>query len=131
MKRLRSALGVLALGVLTMGGMIVLSSIPASIPASAAAPPPQAAPTQAQEEGPPPGPEAKLQEEFAAYQQFMQEQGPDEQIRMVEDFLLEYPQSELKEYAFQVATQAYQPTRSSGTIVAGSFLGFAVMYSLL
>ena len=104
MKRLWSALGVLAFGVLTMGGMIVLSPIPAS----AAAPPPQAAPTQAQEEGPPPVPEAKLQEEFAAYQQFMQEQGPDEQIRMVEDFLLEYPQSELKEYAFQVATQAYQ-----------------------
>lgn len=108
MKRLWSALGVLAFGVLTMGGMIVLSPIPASIPALAAAPPPQAAPTQAQEEGPPPVPEAKLQEEFAAYQQFMQEQGPDEQIRMVEDFLLEYPQSELKEYAFQVATQAYQ-----------------------
>ncbi|MCH8268362.1 MAG: hypothetical protein IH846_12660 [Acidobacteria bacterium] len=104
MKRLWSALGVLAFGVLTMGGMIVLSPIPAS----AAAPPPQAAPTQAQEEGPPPVPEAKLQEEFAAYQQFMQEQGPDEQIRMVEDFLLEYPQTELKEYAFQVATQAYQ-----------------------
>ena len=104
MKRLWSALGVLAFGVLTMGGMIVLSPIPAS----AAAPPPQAAPTQAQEGGPPPVPEAKLQEEFAAYQQFMQEQGPDEQIRMVEDFLLEYPQSELKEYAFQVATQAYQ-----------------------
>ena len=77
MKRLWSALGVLACGVLTMGGMIVLSPIPSSIPALAAAPPPQAAPTQAQEEGPPPVPEAKLQEEFAAYQQFMQEQGPD------------------------------------------------------
>ena len=101
MKRLWSALGVLAFGVLTMGGMVVLSPIPAS----AAAPPPQAAPTQAQEGVPPPVPEAKLQEEFAAYQQFMQEQDPDEQIRMVEDFLLEYPQSELKEYAFQVATQ--------------------------
>lgn len=99
MKRLWSAFGVLMLG-----GMVVLSSIPAS----AAAPPPQAAAPQAQEEGPPPVPEAKLQEEFAAYQQFMQEQGPDEQIRMVEDFLLEYPQTELKEYAFQVATQAYQ-----------------------
>ncbi len=99
MKRLWSAFGVLM-----MGCMAVLSPIPAS----AATPPPQDAQQQAQEEGPPPVPEAKLQEEFEAYQQFMQEQDPDEQIRMVEDFLLEYPQSELKEYAFQVATQAYQ-----------------------
>ena len=38
----------------------------------------------------------------------MQEQDPDEQVRLAEDFLLEYPNTELKEYAFQVATQAYQ-----------------------
>ena len=104
MKRLWSAFGVLMLGC-----MVVLFLIPSS----AAAPPPQAAQPQtvqlqAQEGGPPPVPEAKLQEEFAAYQQFRQEQDPDEQIRLVEDFLLEYPQTELKEHAFQVATQAYQ-----------------------
>ena len=87
MKRLWSAFGILVLG-----AMVVLSPIPAE----AAAPPPQAAQPQdaqpqAQEGGPPPVPEARSQEEFAAYQQFMQEQDPDEQIRLVEDFLLEYP----------------------------------------
>ncbi|MBI4465111.1 MAG: hypothetical protein HY647_10440 [Acidobacteria bacterium] len=53
-------------------------------------------------------PKAKSQEEFEAYQKFMQTQDPDERIRAVEDFLLQYPESELKEYAFQAATQAYQ-----------------------
>jgi len=38
----------------------------------------------------------------------MAEQKPDEQIRLVEDFLLQFPDSELKEYAFQAAMQAYQ-----------------------
>lgn len=53
-------------------------------------------------------PAAKSPEESAAYVKFLREQNPDEQIRLVEDFLLQYPNSELKEYAFQVATQAYQ-----------------------
>ena len=53
-------------------------------------------------------PRAKTEEEFAAYQRFIRETKPDEQIRIVEDFLLQYPDSELKEYAFQTATQAYQ-----------------------
>ncbi len=43
-----------------------------------------------------------------AYQKFMAETNPDQQIRMIEDFLLQYPNSELKEYAYQSATQAYQ-----------------------
>ena len=38
----------------------------------------------------------------------MREPKPDEQIRLIEDFLLQYPDSELKEFAFQSATQAYQ-----------------------
>jgi tetratricopeptide (TPR) repeat protein len=53
-------------------------------------------------------PRAKTEEEFSAYQRFIRETNPDEQIRIVEDFLLQYPDSELKEYAFQTATQAYQ-----------------------
>lgn len=53
-------------------------------------------------------PKAKTQEEFAAYQKFMRERNPDEQIRLIEDFLLQYSASELKEFAFQAATQAYQ-----------------------
>jgi tetratricopeptide (TPR) repeat protein len=51
---------------------------------------------------------AQSPEESAAYEGFMREQDPDEQIRLVEDFLLRYPNSELKEYAFQAAMQAYQ-----------------------
>ncbi|MBI4459501.1 MAG: hypothetical protein HY648_05535 [Acidobacteria bacterium] len=53
-------------------------------------------------------PRAKSPEELEAYEKFTQAQDPDERIRLVEDFLLQYPDSELKEYAFQVATQAYQ-----------------------
>ena len=53
-------------------------------------------------------PRAKTQEELDAYQKFMSEQKPDEQIRLIEDFLLKYPNTELKEYAYQAATQAYQ-----------------------
>jgi tetratricopeptide (TPR) repeat protein len=53
-------------------------------------------------------PSAKSQEELDAYQKFMREQNPDEQVRLIEDFLLQYPNTELKEYAYQSATQAYQ-----------------------
>ena len=53
-------------------------------------------------------PRAKSPEELEAYQKFMQAQDPDVRIREVEDFLLQYPESALKEYAYQVATQAYQ-----------------------
>ena len=53
-------------------------------------------------------PRAKSQEELEAYQKFMKEPKPDEQIHLIEDFLLQYPETELKEYAFQAATQAYQ-----------------------
>ncbi|OFW08728.1 MAG: hypothetical protein A3G20_01270 [Acidobacteria bacterium RIFCSPLOWO2_12_FULL_59_11] len=53
-------------------------------------------------------PKAKSPEELEAYQKFMQAQDPDVRIREVEDFLLQYPESALKEYAYQVATQVYQ-----------------------
>lgn len=57
---------------------------------------------------PPRQPRAKTEEEFATYRRFIREPNPEEQIRIIEDFLLQYPDSELKEYAFQAATQAYQ-----------------------
>jgi len=53
-------------------------------------------------------PRAKTEEEFAEYQRFMRETDADAQIQLIEDFLLHYPDSELREYAFQAATQAYQ-----------------------
>lgn len=75
----------------------------------AAAPPQQPAqqpgPQQAQEKR---LPRAKSQEELNAYQKFIGEQNPDQQIKLIEDFLLQYPQTALKEQAYQAATQAYQ-----------------------
>jgi tetratricopeptide (TPR) repeat protein len=53
-------------------------------------------------------PQAQTAEEAAAYQAFLDEQDPDRRIRLVEDFLLAYPETQLKEYAYQVAMQAYQ-----------------------
>ncbi|MBI3894592.1 MAG: hypothetical protein HY313_01540 [Acidobacteria bacterium] len=53
-------------------------------------------------------PKAQSQEELEAYQKFIQAQDLDERIRGVEDFLLQYPESALKEYAYQAAAQAYQ-----------------------
>ncbi len=47
-------------------------------------------------------------EEAAAYRQFMESTEPDETIRLSEDFLLAYPDSALKEFAYQAAAQAYQ-----------------------
>ncbi|MBI4464663.1 MAG: tetratricopeptide repeat protein [Acidobacteria bacterium] len=53
-------------------------------------------------------PRAQSEQEFEAYQRFRKETNPDQQIQLIEDFLLEYPNTELKEFAFQTATQAYQ-----------------------
>lgn len=66
------------------------------------------APQSPQGEEPKQPPRAKSQEELDAYQKFMGEQNPDQQIKLIEDFLLQYPNTELKEYAYQAATQAYQ-----------------------
>ena len=57
---------------------------------------------------PPRQPRAKTEEEFAEYQRFMKETNVDAQIQLIEDFLLHFPDSELREYAFQAATQSYQ-----------------------
>ena len=70
---------------------------PAPEPASAAAP--RRGWTQ---------PKAKTPEEEAAYQAISGEQNPDQRIRLVEDFLLFYPETELKESAYLAAMQAYQ-----------------------
>ena len=53
-------------------------------------------------------PRAHSQDEADAFQKLMSEQRPDDQIKLIEDFLLAYPNTELKEYAYQAATQAYQ-----------------------
>ena len=53
-------------------------------------------------------PRAKSQDELDAYQKFMREQSADQQIKLIEDFLLQFPNTELKEFAYQAATQAYQ-----------------------
>src|SRR5690242_10840258 len=53
-------------------------------PAQPGAAPQQGAPQQGQEKRPP---RAKSQEELNAYQQFMGEQNPDRQIKLIEDFL--------------------------------------------
>ncbi|MBI3935272.1 MAG: hypothetical protein HY316_11335 [Acidobacteria bacterium] len=52
--------------------------------------------------------QAKTPEESAAYQAFIEATRPEDRIRLVEDFLLQYPETELKESAFQTAMQAYQ-----------------------
>ncbi len=53
-------------------------------------------------------PVAQSQVEFEAYQKFLREPNPEEQLRLVEDFLLQYPDTALKEFAFQTAAQDYQ-----------------------
>jgi tetratricopeptide (TPR) repeat protein len=53
-------------------------------------------------------PQPKSPEEAAAYQGFLTEQSPDARIRKVEDFLLQYPDSEFRESAYQSAMLAYR-----------------------
>ena len=65
-------------------------------------------PAAAASNGVPKVPKAKSQEELNAYQRFMKEPNPTEQIKQIEDFLLNFPETELKEFAYQAATQAYQ-----------------------
>lgn len=80
-------------------------------PAGAAGSPSGAASAEASANSAPAAPRqprAKTEEEFAEYQRFMKETKPDDQIQLIEDFLLHFPDSELREYAFQAATQAYQ-----------------------
>jgi tetratricopeptide (TPR) repeat protein len=74
-------------------------------PAPQAAAPAQGGTSTVEQKRPP---RAKSQDELDAYQKFIRESNTDQQIKMIEDFLLAYPNTELKEYAYQAATQAYQ-----------------------
>ncbi|HWP84704.1 MAG TPA: hypothetical protein VNN17_05910 [Terriglobia bacterium] len=91
-------------------GMAAQAALLAQTPAPAGAPAP-APPAMASADTAPPGtrrPQAKTPEEAAAYQAFLDEKRPEERIRLVEDFLLQYPETELKEGAYLAAMQAYQ-----------------------
>ena len=100
------AAGVLFL-VTTAGGARGFGQNPPSSPRT-----PSAAPSgPAIANVPQPGqkqPQAKTPEEAAAYQALLGEQKPDERIHLVEDFLLQYPDSEMREFAYQAGMQAYQ-----------------------
>jgi tetratricopeptide (TPR) repeat protein len=79
---------------------------PPATPQGDAASPPQ-------EQGRPipgirPLPQAQSPEESAAYEKFRTEQQPAGKIRLIEDFLLQFPDSQFKEFAYQAAMQAYQ-----------------------
>lgn len=82
--------------------------------ASSAAPsPPRAAPAPAPATATAPQtirkqPQAKTPEEEAAYQAFLKEKDPNARVRLIEDFLLSYPNTELKESTYLAAMQAYQ-----------------------
>ena len=72
---------------------------------------PPAPPATAEDSDPaasPRQPRAQTEQEFIEYQRFMRETDPDAQIQLIDDFLLHHPDSELREYAFQAATQAFQ-----------------------
>src|SRR5262249_14443955 len=98
---------------------ILLAAISAGIVAGQDGPPRKGAPAAAPQAGTAPRasaapgdqkkqPRAHSQEEADAFQKFMNEHNPDAEIKLIEDFLLAYPNTELKEYAYQAATQAYQ-----------------------
>jgi tetratricopeptide (TPR) repeat protein len=53
-------------------------------------------------------PRALSPEEAAQFERLQAERNPDEKIRLIEDFLLQYPNSQFKEFAFQSAAEAYQ-----------------------
>jgi tetratricopeptide (TPR) repeat protein len=53
------------------------------------------------------GPQAKTQDEFAAYQQAIQQQDPDACAKAVDEFAVKYPQSELRAPLYQELTRRY------------------------
>ncbi len=75
------------------------------------APTPPAASTAATQ------PKFNSAEEAAAWEKIQQERTPEEQIRLVEDFLLQYPDSAMKESAFQAAAHAYQAKGDYGRAI--------------
>lgn len=52
-------------------------------------------------------PQAKTQDEFAAYQSAIQQQDPDAASKAVEEFVAKYPQSELRAPLYQELTRRY------------------------
>jgi tetratricopeptide (TPR) repeat protein len=52
-------------------------------------------------------PQAKTQDEFAAYQQAIQQQDPEACSKAVEEFAVKYPQSELRAPLYQELTRRY------------------------
>ncbi|MSO20118.1 MAG: hypothetical protein EXQ56_06575 [Acidobacteria bacterium] len=91
------------------------------IPAEAIPP----APAPVRRAPPAPSPQAKSPEETAAYEKFVKEQRADERIRLVEDFLLQYPQSEMKQFAYQAATEAYRRKNDLGRMLTYAELTLA------
>lgn len=90
--------------------------------------PPEAippAPAPVRRAPPVPAPQAKSPEETAAYEKFVKEQRADERIRLVEDFLLQYPDSELKQFAYQAASEAYRRKNDLGRMLTYAELTLA------
>jgi tetratricopeptide (TPR) repeat protein len=74
------------------------------IPADAI--PPAPAPTKRKPAKPAPLP--KSPEEAAAFEKISSEQRPDQRIKLVEDFLLAYPDSEFRQSVYLAASEAYR-----------------------
>lgn len=75
----------------------------------AQAPQQQAAPQQQPgQPAPKKQPAPKTKEEYDAYQKFWTAQDPDEKIKLAEEFLQKYPDSELKSFAYRKEMEAYQ-----------------------
>lgn len=86
-----------------------MAQVPVAAQQDASAPPAASAtPTQ---------PRIGSPEEAAAWEKAQQERNPDEQIKLVEDFLLHYPDSAMKEFAFQAAARSYQAKGDYGHAV--------------
>ena len=66
------------------------------------------APAPVKRQPPKPAPVAKSPEEQAAFDKIAKEQRPDARIKLVEDFLLEYPDSEFKQAAYLAAADSYR-----------------------
>lgn len=84
-----------------------------------------AAPAPVRRPPPPAAPRAKSPEESAAYEKFLRERSADERIRLAEDFLLQYPESELKQFAYQAATEAYRQKNDIGHMLTYAELTLA------
>ena len=107
----RTALIIAAL-ILTASFVLGQAQAPAGAPAQPQSP--QAAPAQPQEQpqaapAGPRQPQAKSQAEFDAFQQLNDPNlSPDDLIRLSEEFLVQYPDTELKTHIYRIEMQAYQ-----------------------